>query len=343
MEPRLFDWYGVSTQSWLVAGVTFAVSALLLLGLRALFSRLLSNITRGRWAVFSALVQRTRPLFLLAVAAYIALTPLGLKDPLADHLYKIFLVFVLLQMGFWILALLDSFLHPGGAAASSSAGRVVDAIAVLVQALVWGIIGLLILENVTGLKVVSLIASLGITGIAVALAVQRILGDVLAALSIALDKPFVVGDTISVGELTGVVEHVSLRSTRLRSVDGELLVFPNADLLNSRIRNYAGLQRRRVRFTLPIAYETPRHKLDELPNLLREIISSQEQVTFNQAYFKSFGDSALIFEIIYYVDSADNAVFVEKQQAINQAIHERFERAGITFAVPNWVRQRGIT
>jgi small-conductance mechanosensitive channel len=214
----------------------------------------------------------------------------------------------------------------------------VDALAVLVRILVWGLIGLLILENVTGLKVASLVASLGITGIAVALAVQRILGDVLAALSITLDKPFVVGDSISVADLTGTVEHIGLRSTRLRSIDGELLVFPNADLLNSRIRNYAGLQRRRVRFTLPVAYNTPRHKLDALPGLLSEIISSQPQVTFSQAFLKTFGDAALVFEVVYFVESAEYPVFVEKQQVINQAILERFERGGIAFAIPNWPR-----
>lgn len=336
-----FDWYGISTQAWLAAGITFAAVALTFLVLRALLCRLLSRFTSRRLAILFSLFQRTQMVFLLAAAFYFAISPLGLEDPLDSYIHKGFLTIVLLQMGFWALAVLDPFLHPGGTANSNNTVRVVDALAVLIQALVWGIVGLLILENVTGLKVVSLIASLGITGIAVALAVQRILGDVLAALSIALDKPFVVGDTISVGDLTGVVEHVSLRSTRLRSIDGELLVFPNADLLNSRIKNYTGMQRRRVRFTIPVAYETPRHKLEALPDMLREIISSQPQVNFSQAFLKSFGDNALIFEVVYFVDSPDYSVYVETQQAINQAIHERFERAGITFAAPNWVRQRG--
>lgn len=341
MDLSNFDWLGISTQSWLAAGITFAALALASIVLRALLCRLLSRFTGRRLAILFSLVQRTHLVFLLAAAFYIAVSPLGLGDPLDSYIHKGFLIIVLLQMGFWVLAVFDPFLHPGGAATSSNAVRVVDALAVLIQALVWGIIGLLILENVTGLKVVSLIASLGITGIAVALAVQRVLGDILAALSIALDKPFVVGDTISVGDLTGVVEHVSLRSTRLRSIDGELLVFPNADLLNSRIKNYTGLQRRRVRFTLPVAYETPRHKLEALPDLLREIISSQPQVTFSQAFLKSFGDNALVYEVVYFVDSPDYTVYVEAQQTINQAIHERFERSGITFAAPNWVHQRG--
>jgi small-conductance mechanosensitive channel len=334
----LDDWLGISTQSWLSAGIVFVAMAVILLGLRALLCRLLVRRTSGRWAAVAGLIRQTQPLFLLAAAAYIAAAPLELDDPLAGYLYQGFLAIFLVQVGFWVLALLDPFLHLGGAPDSSSAGRMVDALAVLVQVLVWGIIGLLILENVIGLKVVSLVASLSITGIAVALAVQRILGDVLAALSIALDKPFVVGDSISVADLTGTVEHIGLRSTRLRSIDGELLVFPNADLLNSRIRNYAGVQRRRVRFALPVAYDTPRHKLDAIPGLLREIISSQPQVTFNQAYLKTFGDVALVFEVVYFVESAEYAVFVEKQQVINQAILERFERGGTAFAVPNWPR-----
>jgi len=178
------------------------------------------------------------------------------------------------------------------------------------------------------------VAGFGIGGVAVALAVQSVLGDLFASLSIILDKPFVVGDFIVVDNLRGTVERVGVKTTRLRSLDGELLVFSNGDLLKSRIRNFRRMYDRRVEFTLGVTYRTPLEKLRRIPQWLREIIAAQPRTRFDRAHFKQYGDSALVFEIVYYVLDRDYNLYMDIHQAINLAICEHFGREGIEFAFP---------
>ena len=179
-----------------------------------------------------------------------------------------------------------------------------------------------------------LIASLGIGGVALALALQGVLGDLFASLSIIFDKPFAVGDSIQVGDLSGTVEHVGLKSTRLKSVTGEQLVFSNGDLLGSRIRNYQRRQERRCAFTLGVTYDTPSEKLERIPNLIQEIIESHENVRFDRCFFMVFGDSALNFESVYYSLVPDFKTYGETHHAVNLEIFRRFAEEGIEFAYP---------
>ena len=160
----------------------------------------------------------------------------------------------------------------------------------IAKIVVWVILVLLMLDNIPGVDVSTLIASLGIAGIAVALAIQGILGDLFASLSIMLDKPFVIGDFISVGDYQGNVEDIGLKSTRLRSSTGEELVFSNTDLLDSRIRNYRSLQLRRVLFQLGFTYQTPYEKIEKIPEIVSGIVETYPGTVFNHAYFKEFGD-----------------------------------------------------
>jgi len=185
-----------------------------------------------------------------------------------------------------------------------------------------------------GVDITALIAGLGIGGIAVALALQNVLGDLFASLSIVLDKPFVIGDFIIVDDLLGTVEHIGLKTTRVRSLFGEQLVFSNSDLLNSRIRNYKRMHERRIVFSLGVTYQTPYEKLAAIPDIIREIIELQEQVRFDRAHFKEYGDFALEFEIVYYMLVPDYNAYMDTQQAINLALYERFEKEGISFAYP---------
>src|SRR6185369_11730513 len=197
----------------------------------------------------------------------------------------------------------------------------------------WAIVLLLVLNHL-GVNITALVAGLGVGGVAVALALQNVLGDLLASLAIVLDKPFVVGDTIAVGDVTGQVERVGIKTTRLRSVDGEQLVVANADLLKSRIHNFRQMTERRVLFGLGIAYETPQDKREAVPALLREIVLAQKGVRFDRAHFKGFGDSALLLEVVYYVLDRDYNVYMDAQQAINLEIGRRFRDEGIEFAYP---------
>jgi small-conductance mechanosensitive channel len=190
------------------------------------------------------------------------------------------------------------------------------------------------LDNIPGVQVDTLIASLGIGGIAVALALQNILGDLFASLSITLDKPFVIGDFIIVDELMGEVERIGLKSTRLRSLSGEQLVFANADLLSSRIRNFKHMERRRASFKLGVTYATPPEKLARIPSLVQEIIQAQAQVTLDRVHFKEMGEFALIFEIVYYMEMPDYKLYMDTQETINLAICQRFAEEGIEFAYP---------
>jgi small-conductance mechanosensitive channel len=179
-----------------------------------------------------------------------------------------------------------------------------------------------------------LLTGLGVGGIAVALAVQNILGDLFASLSIVLDKPFVIGDFIIVGDLMGTVEYVGLKTTRVRSLSGEQLVFANSDLLNARIRNFKRMHERRVVFTVGVTYQTPRAQLAEIPTMIREIVEGQEKARFDRAHFKGYGAFSIDFETVFYVLDPDYNLYMDVQQAINLALHERFEEHGIEFAYP---------
>ncbi|MBN2394464.1 MAG: mechanosensitive ion channel family protein, partial [Anaerolineae bacterium] len=167
--------------------------------------------------------------------------------------------------------------------------------------------------------------------------VQSILGDLFAALSIAFDKPFEIGDFINVGDYSGTVEHVGIKSTRLRSLTGEQLVLSNSDLLNSRIRNFKRMKRRRSVFNLGVAVDTPYDKLKRIPDILREIVSAQPEIEFDRAHFTAFGDYTLNFEVVYFVPTPDYRQFMDTQQAINLEIYRRFEEEGIELPYPTQV------
>jgi small-conductance mechanosensitive channel len=182
--------------------------------------------------------------------------------------------------------------------------------------------------------ITALVAGLGIGGVAVALALQNILGDLFASLSIVMDKPFVVGDFLMVGDFLGSVEKIGLKTTRLRSLSGEQLVFSNTDLLGSRIRNFGRMFERRVVFNIGVTYDTPRDRLQLIPGIVREAVEAEKGTRFDRSHFSKYGDFSLNFENVYYVLSADFNQHMDVQQAIFYAIHRRFEEEGIAFAYP---------
>jgi small-conductance mechanosensitive channel len=193
---------------------------------------------------------------------------------------------------------------------------------------------ILVLDNLPGVEITALVASLGIGGIAIALAVQNILSDLFASLSIILDKPFVLGDFIIVDAYMGTVEYIGLKTTRVRSLSGEQLVFANGDLLQSRIRNYKRMAERRVVFTLGVTYQTAYDHLKSIPGWIETIIAQQTPVRFDRAHFQGFGDYALQFETVYYVLDPDYNRYMDIQQAVNLEIFQKFEEEKIEFAYP---------
>jgi small-conductance mechanosensitive channel len=168
----------------------------------------------------------------------------------------------------------------------------------------------------------------------VALAVQTVLGDLLASMSIALDKPFTVGDAVQVDDVNGTVEHIGVKSTRIRSLTGEQIVVSNADMLKSRLRNNSRLRERRAAFTLNVAYGTSSDKLRQIPGIVKEIVTAQPHTRFDRCHFMAYGEWALRFEVVYIVTVADYAVYADTLQTVNLAILERFEQMDVEFAFP---------
>lgn len=212
----------------------------------------------------------------------------------------------------------------------------IKTLSVIVKIVLWAVGSVLILANL-GVDVSSLIAGLGIGGIAVALALQNILGDIFSSFSIIIDKPFQVGDFVVIGSDMGVVEKIGIKTTRLRTLQGEELVVSNKELTTARVQNFKKMERRRVLFSLGVIYETPKAKLEKIPAILEDIISKVDKVEFDRCHFRNFGDYSLNFEVVYYVESGDYAEYMDINQVVNFDIFEAFEKEGIEFAYPTQV------
>lgn len=206
-------------------------------------------------------------------------------------------------------------------------------ILLIVQIILW-VLGILFLIDNLGYDITTMVAGLGIGGIAIALAAQTILGDLFSYLVIFFDKPFEVGDFIIIDDKMGSVEYVGIKSTKIRALSGEQLIMSNTDLTNSRIQNYKRMEKRRVVFTIGVTYETEAQKLKSIPVKIREIIESEKLTQFDRAHFFSYGDFSLNFEVVYNVLSSDYNVYMDIQQRINLAIFEYFLEQKIEFAYP---------
>ena len=332
--------YSNPVWTWLLAAAVIIVVAMILILLRRFVHRRLAEFAERTVTevddLVADLIGRTRFWFLATVSLYAGSLALTLPAVATRVISTIAVLALLGQAGilgtalvtFWITRSVKRKLEEDAATATSMA-----ALGFIIKLVLWAVILLLALDNM-GVDITALIAGLGIGGIAVALALQNILGDLFASLSIVIDKPFVIGDFIIVDDLLGTVERIGLKTTRVRSLFGEQLVFSNSDLLNSRIRNYKRMFERRIVFSLGVTYQTPYEKLAAIPEMIREIVEAQEMARFDRAHFKAYGDFALMFEIVYYVLVPDYNVYMDIQQAINLAIYERFEKEGIDFAYP---------
>lgn len=340
MRLLQLSWHSNSVEEWLSALGLASTLLLVLIVLRGLFLKRVR-----RWAersttqwddVLVAALTATHALTLLIVAVYAGSKLLTLNPRLDVLLDRILILTLMLQVGLWgsraIRAWRQGRFQRGSEGDVSETGHL-DILAFVLSLVLWVVVVLAALNNL-GFDITALVASLGIGGVAVALAVQNILGDLFASLSIALDKPFVVGDFIVVDDLMGTVKHIGLKTTRLQSLGGEELVFSNNDLLKSRVRNYKRMAERRVEFRFGLRYDTPRDAIVKLPALLREIVEAQKPVRFDRAHFKALGEFRLEFEVAYYVLSADYNLYMDIQQAINLEIMARCADLGVAFAFP---------
>jgi len=283
------------------------------------------------------LLERTRVWAVFVVALYLGSLSLTLHPDLARVIKLVAVTVFLVQIGLWgtgtVRFTVANYRRSKEEEGDTSSLGTILVLTVVARMVMWVIILLLVLENV-GVDVTALVAGLGIGGVAVALALQNILGDLFASVSIMLDKPFEVGDFVVVGEEMGNIENIGVKTTRVRSLSGEQLVFANGDLLKSRIRNFKRMQERRVLFSVGVTYQTPADEVERLPVLLESIVTAVEGIRFDRAHFKGFGDSALIYEIVYWVESPDYKVYMDAQQRINFAIVRAFEDIGVEIAYP---------
>jgi small-conductance mechanosensitive channel len=331
---------GNSLQNWLIfIGILIVVLTALKIIQRIVISRLSKLATAMDNQISDLLVsmlKQTKFLILLVASTYVASSAITLKPAIATLWQKAVILILIIQGGLWagacISFALDRTLQKRMDKDASGA-TTITFLGFVARFILWAVVLLLVLDNL-GVNITGLIAGLGIGGIAVALAVQNILGDLLAALSIMLDKPFVIGDRIVVDKLTGTIEHIGLKTTRVRSIDGEELIFSNNDLLKSRIHNFKRMQERRIVFSFGVVYQTPLAKLTKINDIVREIIESQENVRFDRVHFKEYGDSALNYEVVYFVGDENYKVYMDVQQAVNLEIFRRFQEEGIDFAYP---------
>lgn len=335
------EFYNNTLLAWMIAAAVFAVVATLLFVVRGVVARRIGRIaTRTATRlddVLGDLLRDTRAYFVVIVAAAAASLTLALPTQAAQTIRVITVIAIALQAGVWgngvVASLLNSYAARRAADGEATSAATVQAFGALARIFVWLLIALVTVDNL-GYKVGTLITGLGITGIAVALAVQSTLGDLFGALSIVVDKPFVIGDTIAVDSFVGTVEYIGLKTTRLKSLSGEQLIFSNSDLLKSRIKNFRRQSERRVVFTTRVRQDTPEPLAARVPGMLREIVSARPQLRFDRSHLSAIGGGSLDYETVYIVTTADYQAYMDAQQAIYLELLQRFEREGIALAVP---------
>lgn len=331
------QFFGHPLWRYLAAAGSYLALAIFLFALVPIARRIAAKrVSKDLSALPVAILARTRQGILTLVALAVALHWIPLTPGLLKATNVVIVVGLGLQLGFFIIGAVEFFFDREESRRAAEEAAPVGSFGILrllARGLVWVTVLLIVLSNV-GVDVTGLAASLGIGGIAVALAAQNILGDLFGSLSIVLDRPFEVGHFIVVGEHSGTVERVGLKTTRVRSINGEQLVFSNADLLSSRIRNFRRMQERRIVFQFGLLYSSATATLRAVPSIVKEIIAAQPNARFDRAHFQKFGASSLDFEVVYYVTSSDYAQYMDLQQEINLALFDRLKAEGLDFAFP---------
>ncbi len=319
---------------WTVAAAVATAAFCLLWMLRWRLRRL--RVTMAAARVVAELARATRLPFLLVASLLAGAHVLELPEAAEQILRSLVVVVLLLQVGLWGGIALEQWLRHRRADLLQSdrqTATTLNVVGFVGRVAIWAVVLLMALDNL-GVNITALVAGLGVGGIAVALAVQSVLGDLLASVAIALDKPFAVGDFLVLADHMGTVEQVGIKSTKLRSLSGEQLVIANADLLSSRVRNYGRMAERRVVFSFRVTYETPPERLAAIPELVAGIVRDQPNTRFDRCHLMQFGPSSLDFECVYYVLSRDYNEYMDVQQQIILGIIRTLGGIGVEFAYP---------
>lgn len=275
--------------------------------------------------------------FYVLIAVYIAISFLVVPDILRSVLYYT----IIISLTYYAVRAVQSLIDYGTGVLIEQRFKeekeadtsVIDLLSRIAKGVVWIIAVLLILHNI-GYNITTLIAGLGIGGVAIALAMQSILADIFASFSIYFDKPFQVGDFIIFGNDMGVVKKIGIKSTRIQALQGQEIVVSNKQLTETIVNNYKKMEQRRVVFSFGVKYETSTEKLKKITEIVKDIMANIELARLDRVHFFKFGDFSLIFEVVYYVATGDYTKYMDVQQEINFALKERFEKEGIEFAYP---------
>ena len=332
---------GNTVQDYLVAAAVFVVVCSGLPIVRAIVLRHLKTLSQRTANDFDDLLydllrRIVGPLVYLFTALYASTLLLTLPDTLGRALQGLFIILLTIKVAQILQGITAYGIRKWSeqtAKDDPTSAAMLRNMTWVVRLLIWAATLLFIFDNL-GVNITAFVASLGIGGVAIALAAQAVLGDAFSSFAIFMDKPFQVGDFIIVGDLLGTVEHVGFKTTRIRSLGGEQLIFSNTDLTSSRIKNYKRMQERRVVFSIGVIYQTPIEKVKALPQMIRRVVEEHESARFDRAHFKSFGDFALIYEVVLIVLRPDYNTYMDVQQSINFRLMEEFQKAEIEFAYP---------
>ena len=333
------DWLSANSLDLALAALAALAVALVLVGMRGLGRRLIRE--RGEavdWrTVFGRMAAKTGMFFIAMTAIKLVSSQADAPDILQRPIDALFVIAAAFQAAVWGRELVLGFVEQrvGEAEASSTLGSAIGIIRLLVTVALFAIAIILILSNL-GVNVTGLVAGLGIGGIAIGLAAQGIFSDLFAALSIIFDRPFRKGDTVTFGSppTTGIVEHIGLKTTRIRSLGGEQIVVSNANLLNQQLQNWALLERRRVVIHFGIIYQTPPEQLAQVPHEVKAILDRQPLAAFDRCHAFQFGASSIDFELVFHVESPSFTDMMQVRQELVVGMARRFAELGIDFAYP---------
>ena len=331
-------YFGNTTGQWLTASTVFLAVFFGLL--------LIRRIVRSQYQQVAAtpktelielpllVASHTTVLFIFISSLFAGAQWLSLPAQIARLALTIFTINAFWQAGAWAttaaLAAIERKRRVALVSDRAAAGTL-GILGFIARAVIWSLVLLLTLDNL-GIEIKPLLAGLGIGGIAVALAVQNVLSDLFASLSITLDRPFIVGDALNVDGFSGTVEYIGIKSTRLRSIDGEQIIMPNSNLLSSRVRNYARMKDRRVVLTFGVTQDTPREKLAKIPANIRALIEAYPDVRFDRSHFAKIGPASFDFETVYIVTTADYGRHMDILQELQLKLLEMLEREGVCLA-----------
>ncbi|MCF7835961.1 MAG: mechanosensitive ion channel family protein [Candidatus Marinimicrobia bacterium] len=331
------EYFGNNTKDYLIALVILLVVSLFFAIFQKLILRRLKKLTEITKTDIDdeiiKIVNSIKPRFYSFLAFYLSLKVLTINEFLNKTINVILIVWFTYQVITAIQILINYIAKKKLSEEDGQSRTAISVISMVVKAGLWTIALLTILSNL-GVNITSLIAGLGIGGIAVAMALKNILGDLFASFAIYFDKPFVIGDFIATDKVKGTVEKIGVKTTRLRSPQGEEIVVSNNELTSARIQNFKKLKERRITFSVGVVYNTSSEKLKKIPNILRNIISGVEGARFDRAHFVRFEDSALSFDVAYFVESAEYSKYLDINQEICFKIKEEFENEAIEMAYP---------